>query len=94
MSISDNIILLFQPPYSPEVNPIEKFWKEIKRCLKNQVFNSLDFYIIILTNILGRFSQKDIASITGYEQDLLSAAIYSAFLIINSDIYTTSSAFT
>ena len=70
MSIYDNIILLFQPPYSPEVNPIEKFWKEIKRCLKNQIFNSLDFYIIILTNILGRFSQKDITSITGYDQDL------------------------
>ena len=31
---------------------------------------------------------------SAYSQDLLSAAIYSAFLIINSDIYTTSSAFT
>jgi len=29
-----------------------------------------------------------------YEQDLGSAAIYSAFLTINSDIYTTSSTFT
>ena len=32
--------------------------------------------------------------IQGLEQDLRSVAIYSAFLTINSDIYTTSSAFT
>ena len=25
LSIPDNIILLFQPPYCPEVNPIERF---------------------------------------------------------------------
>jgi hypothetical protein len=26
LSIPENIILLFQPPYSPEVNPIERLW--------------------------------------------------------------------
>ena len=43
LSIPDNIILLFQPPYCPEVNPIERFWKEVKKFLKNKVFDSLDF---------------------------------------------------
>ena len=36
--------LIFLPPYSPELNPIEHFWAEIKRWLKKhlQEFNSLD----------------------------------------------------
>jgi putative transposase len=58
--------LLFQPPYCPEVNPIERFWQEIKKFLKNKVFDSLDFLRKKLANILAEFSQEDIASITGY----------------------------
>ncbi len=67
LSIPDNIILLFQPPYCPEVNPIERFWKEVKKFLKNKVFDSLDFLRKNLANILANFSQEDIASITGYD---------------------------
>ena len=62
----ENVILLFQPPYCPEVNPIERFWKEVKKFLKNKVFDSLDFLRKKLANILAEFSQEDIASITGY----------------------------
>lgn len=54
------------PPYCPEVNPIERFWKEVKKFLKNTVFDSLDFLRKKLANILAEFSQVDIASITGY----------------------------
>ncbi len=66
LSIPENIILLFQPPYCPEVNPIERLWKEIKKTLKNKVFDSLDFLRKKLGNILAEFSQTAIASITGY----------------------------
>ncbi len=66
LSIPENIILLFQPPYCPEVNPIERLWKEVKKFLKNQVFDSLDFLRKKLANILAKFSQIDIASLTGY----------------------------
>lgn len=66
LSIPDNIILLFQPPYCPEVNPIERFWKEVKKFLKNKVFDSLDFLRKKLADILAEFSQDNIASITGY----------------------------
>ena len=27
-------VLVFLPPYSPELNPIEKFWAWLKRCLR------------------------------------------------------------
>ncbi len=33
LTIPDNVILIFQPPYCPEVNPIERVWRELKRDL-------------------------------------------------------------
>jgi transposase len=37
------ISLLFLPPYSPELNPIERVWKMIrKNCTHNQYFPSLE----------------------------------------------------
>jgi transposase len=37
------IRLLFLPPYSPELNPIERVWKLVrKNCTHNQFFPSLD----------------------------------------------------
>ena len=76
LSIPDNIILLFQPPYCPEVNPIERFWKEVKKFLKNKVFDSLDFLRRKLSNILAEFTPADIASITEFDfiLDALSVA--------------------
>ena len=42
LAIPENIIFLFQPPYSPEVNPIERLWLEIKKDLKWEIFDDLD----------------------------------------------------
>ncbi len=33
LNIPENIILLFQPPYSPQVNPIERLWEALKENL-------------------------------------------------------------
>ena len=30
------------PPYSPELNPVERFFQELRRCLKFRVFETLD----------------------------------------------------
>ncbi|WP_104206536.1 transposase [Holospora curviuscula] len=26
---------MFLPPYLPDLNPVEKFWTHVKRCIKN-----------------------------------------------------------
>ena len=41
--IPENIRLIFLPPATPEMNPIEQIWKEIrKRGFRNEIFNTLD----------------------------------------------------
>jgi transposase len=43
MRIPDNIQLLSLPPYSPELNPVEHLWEELReKYFYNRVFDSLD----------------------------------------------------
>jgi len=41
--VPENIRLIFLPPATPEMNPIEQIWKEIrKRGFRNEIFKTLD----------------------------------------------------
>ncbi|NMQ21137.1 hypothetical protein E4P82_19220 [Candidatus Competibacter phosphatis] len=31
LEIPENVVLLFQPTYSPDVNPIERVWQYLKK---------------------------------------------------------------
>lgn len=50
--IPPNIILIFLPPYSPELNPAEKVWWVVKRELVNKTFKTLEQLQEQLTIIL------------------------------------------
>lgn len=41
LTIPDNVILIFQPPYCPQLNPIERVWRELKRELAWARFDDL-----------------------------------------------------
>ena len=63
---SINIELIFIPPYTPEMNPIEQIWKEIrKRGFKNEVFKSLQKVVDRLCDTICSLSNETIKSITG-----------------------------
>jgi len=39
---ADRFILYFLPPYSPDLNPVERVWKLVRRiCLHNRYFHTL-----------------------------------------------------
>ena len=40
--IPDNIILVFLPPYSPELNPAEKIWWQIKQEFVCKTFENIN----------------------------------------------------
>jgi len=43
LKLPPNLVLLHLPPYSPELNPVELLWREIRRKhFHNKIFNSLD----------------------------------------------------
>ena len=61
--IPKNIILWFLPPYSPELNPVELVWRELRaKYFNNKTFNSLNEVDNHLVFALNDFS-KDKESI-------------------------------
>jgi transposase len=49
--VPENIRLLLQPPYSPELNPVEKIWRHVrKHTLRNTYAKTLDAVIEMLTD--------------------------------------------
>ena len=67
LSIPENVLLLFQPTYSPELNPIERVWQYIKQQLKNLFFTSLDDVKYKVAKILNSLSKDIIHSLTGWQ---------------------------
>ena len=66
LKIPENIELAFIPPYTPEMNPIEQIWAEMrKRGFGNRVFKSLEAVIDQLCLTINELSNEDVKSITG-----------------------------
>lgn len=64
--IPENIILVFLPPYSPELNPAEKMWDKYKREFSNKFYNSLEDVESFITNVVKKTTQKEVMKICGY----------------------------
>ena len=67
LELPDNVILLFQPPYSPQVNPIERLWKELKKALKWELFDNLEELRRKLSRVLLELTPSTVASVTGWD---------------------------
>jgi len=64
--IPENIQLVFLPPATPEMNPIEQIWKEIRKLgFKNEIFNSLELVVNRLCDTICSLTHDMIKSITG-----------------------------
>lgn len=66
LTIPENVVLLFQPPYSPELNPIERVWQDLKLDLKGEVFTRLNDLRAAIREVLGYMSPEWLASLTQY----------------------------
>lgn len=63
--IPGNIIILNIPPYTPEMNPIEQIWTEIrKRGFKNVLFQSLDDVVSKLCDVVNSLESSTVAHIS------------------------------
>ena len=67
LKIPDNITLLFQPPYCPELNPAEMIWQHLKKLLANKTPDTLKTLSEKIANLIKNLSAETIKSITGWE---------------------------
>ena len=74
----ENLIPVFQPPYSPELNPAERFWQHLKSPLKGTCFKTLDELRQQLWDRIESLSAEAISSLTGY--DFILEALFCAAL--------------
>ena len=66
LKVFPNIELMFIPPYTPEMNPIEQIWKELRaRGFHNEAFQTLEKVVDRLCDTICNLSAETIRSITG-----------------------------
>jgi hypothetical protein len=63
----ENIIPIFQPAHSPELNPIERVWEHLKAQLQWENCQSLKQLRLKLSDLLEKLTPQLIASLTGWE---------------------------
>jgi Transposase and inactivated derivatives len=64
LEVPENIQIVFIPPYTPEMNPIEQIWREIRsKGFRNQIFNSLNDVVDRLCHTICHLSHSTVKHI-------------------------------
>jgi hypothetical protein len=69
VAVPENVILLWLPAYSPELNPVERLWEDLKRridVLDGHVRSSLRALQEHVAGWVQGYTAETIASLTGY----------------------------
>lgn len=74
----ENIIPIFQPPHSPELNPIERLWQFLKGLWKGENFASLDALRQRVNRELEQLTAAQVQSLTSFNF-ILDALLQAAF---------------
>jgi len=72
LKVPENIVLIFLPPYSPELNPAEKMWQKIKRSFTNRTFKTLTDVELFICEQAKLITEDVVKSICRYEYIFLS----------------------
>ena len=60
----DNISLLYLPPYSPELNPVERLWAYLRsHYLSNTVYHDYNSLLLASTNAWNRITASQFSNI-------------------------------
>ncbi len=67
LKVGENIVFIFLPACSPELNPIERFWKELKDWLSDYEPQTMTEVRELISQGLKSFSEQAMSSITWFE---------------------------
>ena len=73
LTIPENVRLVFLPPYSPELNPIERLWQDLKDHVAFHLHENLSVLKQKVRAKLDTYTDEVVTSLTGYDY-LLDAA--------------------
>jgi len=65
--IYENVAVINLPPCSPELNPIERFWRDVKDWLSEKKPKSLEELSELMIERLKSYTKEKIKSLVGYE---------------------------
>ena len=61
-----HVVPLFLPPYSPELNPIERLWRDLKDQLADLVSHTIEELSDAVCTIIQRYSKTVLQTLTGF----------------------------
>lgn len=67
LEIPKNIVLVFLPPYSPELNPAEKIWAKFKREFSNNFFETIEELQTFVCTLSNSLIKEEVMSISKYK---------------------------
>lgn len=65
--VPENVTLVFLPPYSPELNPVERLWQDLKDAIGGTFYKYLADLRQQTRTVLSRYTDEAVASLTGYD---------------------------
>ncbi len=71
----ENVLPIVQPSHSPELNPAERLWQDLRKRFKGKNFESIGALETALFVQISTLSKKVVASLTGYSYILDALAI-------------------
>ena len=67
VTLYENMAFINFPAYSPELNPIERFWRDLKDWLSTKCPKSLDELSDLIMEKLKSYTNDAVKSLTGYK---------------------------
>jgi len=67
LQLPPNVVPLFLPPYSPELNPIEHIWRDLKDQLADHVYHTLEALSDAVCAIIQGYSEATLKALTGFD---------------------------
>lgn len=75
LKVPGNILLLFQPPHCPKLNPIDRLWEYLKGLLSWSLFSNLEALRTQVRKLLNSFKKEVIDSLAGWEYILRALSV-------------------
>nr|WP_191452955.1 IS630 family transposase [Halogeometricum sp. CBA1124] len=60
--VRDDLVFVTLPSYSPELNPVERCWRQLQKALSNRFFDSLDELTTAIDTALDKLSVPEVSN--------------------------------